>query len=62
MAQTAIFSIRAPKDLIDQIEARAKINRRSRNGEIIHILEQAIERSVEQTLAAMPQESPSRSG
>jgi hypothetical protein len=37
------FTIRIPKELSEQIEARARINRRNRNGEINVLLEYAID-------------------
>lgn len=40
------FTVRLPKSLIDQIEVRAAINHRKRNGEIHALLENAIDGSV----------------
>jgi hypothetical protein len=37
------FSIRIPRNLCDQIEARKKVSKRSRNGEITLLLETAID-------------------
>lgn len=37
------FSIRIPKSLCDQIEARKRVSKRSRNGEITLLLETAID-------------------
>jgi hypothetical protein len=37
------FSIRIPRSLCDQIEARKKVSKRSRNGEITLLLETAID-------------------
>lgn len=44
------FTIRVPRDLVDQIDARAKMNRRKRNAEINVLLEDAIDRSVDSDL------------
>lgn len=40
------FTIRIPQDLHDQIEARAVVSRRTKNAEIIHIIETAIDTQV----------------
>lgn len=44
------FTIRVPRDLVDQIDARAKLNRRKRNAEINVLLEAAIDTSVDSDL------------
>lgn len=44
------FTIRVPRDLVDQIDARAKLNRRKRNAEINVLLEAAIDASVDSDL------------
>lgn len=44
--ELSAFSLRIPKALNDQIEKRAKVNRRSRNAEITFLLEQAIDLNV----------------
>jgi hypothetical protein len=44
------FTIRIPADLHDQIQARADINRRKKNAEIIAMLEETIDTSVERDL------------
>ncbi len=46
MKKMKAFTIRIPADLHDQIEARALVNRRTKNAEIIHILETAIDDQV----------------
>ena len=51
MKKMKAFTIRIPSDLHDQIEARAAINRRTKNAEIIHILETAIDEQVARDLA-----------
>lgn len=51
MKKMKAFTIRIPTDLHDQIEARAMINRRTKNAEIIHILETAIDEQVARDLA-----------
>ena len=51
MKKMKAFTIRIPTDLHDQIEARAAISRRTKNAEIIHILETAIDEHVAQDLA-----------
>lgn len=40
------FTIRVPAQIAELIEARAKVHRRSRNNEVISLLERAIETSV----------------
>jgi predicted transcriptional regulator len=40
------FTVRLPYDLHDQILARADVNRRTKNAEIIDIIETAIDRQV----------------
>lgn len=41
-----LFSIRIPRQLLNQIEQRASVNRRSRNSEILCLLEHAIDQGV----------------
>lgn len=43
---TTAFTIRIPVGLSNQIDLRKTYSRRSRNAEIIHLLEMAIDRSV----------------
>lgn len=50
MKKMKAFTIRIPTDLHDQIEARAAVNRRTKNAEIIHILETAIDEHVARDL------------
>lgn len=50
MKRMKAFTIRIPSDLHDQIEARAVISRRTKNAEIIHILETAIDDQVRRDL------------
>lgn len=50
MKKMKAFTIRIPSDLHDQIEARSLINRRTKNAEIIHILETAIDEQVARDL------------
>lgn len=40
------FTVRLPTKLHEQIKMRARVNRRNKNSEIIHLLEQAIDQSV----------------
>lgn len=40
------FTVRLPETLIEQLDARAGVNRRKRNQEIQYLLEQAIDTSV----------------
>jgi len=51
MKKMKAFTIRIPVDLHDQIEARAAISRRTKNAEIIHILETAIDEHVAQDIS-----------
>lgn len=44
------FTIRIPVTLAEQIEARAEVTHRSRNQEIVHLLETAIDHSVDRDL------------
>lgn len=46
MKHLKAFTIRIPQDLHDQIEARAAVSRRTKNAEIIHIIETAIDNQV----------------
>lgn len=46
MSEMAAFTVRIPKELADQIDARAKIQRRTRNAEINVLLEQGIDHTV----------------
>jgi metal-responsive CopG/Arc/MetJ family transcriptional regulator len=43
----AAFSVRIPIELLDQIDARRKVSKRSRNKEIEMLLERQIEAEVE---------------
>lgn len=45
------FTIRIPSKLADLIEARAKIHHRSKNNEVITLLERAIEDTVTRDLS-----------
>lgn len=49
---TKAFTVRLPEALNEQIEARAAVNRRFKNDEIIHILETAIDNQVSSDLKA----------
>lgn len=44
------FTIRLSRELADQIDARATLNRRTRNGEITFLLETAIDQYVSSDL------------
>ena len=46
MNDISAFTIRIPRQLADQIDARAKLNHRKRNGEINALLQAAIDHSV----------------
>lgn len=46
------FTIRISPELHDQIEARAAINHRTKNAEIVHLIEQAIDQQVNTDLKA----------
>lgn len=48
-----VFSIRLPESLARQIDDRCAINRRTRNAEIVLLLEQAIDLNVERDLRVM---------
>ena len=52
MKQLKAFTVRIPQDLHDQIEARSEISRRTKNAEIIHLLETAIDQQVSTDLKA----------
>ncbi|AJD82911.1 Arc-like DNA binding domain protein [Achromobacter phage JWF] len=41
------FTLRIPRSLKDQIDTRAKLQHRTRNAEIIHLLSKAIDDSVD---------------
>lgn len=41
-----VFSVRLPEHLAEQIDGRCKVSRRTRNAEIVLLLEQAIDLSV----------------
>lgn len=43
----AVFSLRLPRNLADQIDCLANLSRRNRNGQIILLLEQAVDLQVE---------------
>jgi len=47
------FTVRLPRDLGNQITQRASVARRSRNQEIITLLETAISKAVEADLATI---------
>lgn len=47
------FTIRVPRELVDQIDARAKLNRRKRNAEINVLLEDAIDATVNSDLRVL---------
>lgn len=47
------FTIRVPRELVDQIDARAKLNKRKRNAEINVLLETAIDRMVNSDLQVL---------
>jgi predicted transcriptional regulator len=49
-AGSKAFTVRLPKDLVDQIDARALVNKRRRNAEIHWLLERAIDKSVKTDL------------
>jgi predicted transcriptional regulator len=56
------FTVRVPRELVDQIDARAKFNHRKRNGEINVLLEMAIDASVKSDLQVLKRISdPSQS-
>lgn len=42
-----VFSLRLPERLANQIDARAALNHRTRNAEIVVLLEQAIDLNVQ---------------
>ena len=46
------FTIRISVELHDQIEARAAVNHRTKNAEIVHLIEQAIDQQVTTDLKA----------
>lgn len=45
--KTKAFSLRMPEDLDRQIEMRARLSRRSKNAQIIHMLETLIDLQVQ---------------
>jgi hypothetical protein len=49
MTDSVQFSLRIPKDLEKQLRERTKITRRSRNAEIIHMIESLFEREARDT-------------
>lgn len=53
MADTLNFTIRLPVELATQVEKRATINRRSRNGEIVVLIEKAIDAAVLEDLKVL---------
>lgn len=55
MTEMAAFTIRIPKSLAEQINARAKVQRRTRNAEITVLLEGAIDHSVDRDLETLKQ-------
>lgn len=54
MSKLHATSIRLPVPLLEQIEQRRRYSKRSLNQEITYLLERAIDRSVADTMAAMP--------
>lgn len=50
LAGTKAFTVRLPRDLVDQIDARARVNKRRRNAEIHLLLERAIDHLVKTDL------------
>lgn len=48
-----VFSLRVPESLAAQIDQRASISRRTRNAEIVLLLEQAIDHGVDQDRALL---------
>jgi hypothetical protein len=64
MAKSKVFSIRMPDELSKTIAQRAAVHRRSRNGEIIYMLESFIADGIQSDLDAItamekPRRSPS---
>lgn len=55
------FSLRMPEDLDKQIEMRARLSRRSKNAQIIHMLETLIDHQVQADRSAFPK-APTSSG
>lgn len=55
-----VFSLRVPESLAKQIDQRAAVSRRTRNAEIVLLLEQAIDLNVSRDLKLM-QEMKQRS-
>lgn len=53
MDKIKAFTVRLPHAVVDQIDARAAINKRNRNGEIAYLLEQAIDNSVDRDLQVL---------
>lgn len=51
------FTIRIPPELAEMIDARAAMNRRTRNAEIRVLLEKAIDESVEKDLKLLRETS-----
>lgn len=47
------FTVRLPVTVVEQIDSRAAINKRTRNGEIAYLLEQAIDDSVARDLKVL---------
>lgn len=62
MTEMTAFTVRIPSDLAVQIDARAKINHRSRNAEITILLEKSIDDSVRRDLQAMQAFSDRQAG
>ncbi|HYG34261.1 MAG TPA: Arc family DNA-binding protein [Clostridia bacterium] len=58
----SVFSVRLPKKLADQIDARCKINRRTRNAEITLLLEQAIDLHVARDLQLLDRTREAKDG
>lgn len=51
--ELAAFTLRIPYSLHEQIKARARVNRRTKNGEINVLLETAIDSSVNSDLEVL---------
>ena len=55
MIELRAFTVRLPRDLVDQIDSRAAVSRRSRNAELLVLLESAIDASVTSDLQVIRQ-------
>jgi hypothetical protein len=60
--ELAVFSVRIPKKLAEQIDGRAKVNRRTRNAEIVLLLEQIIDIHVARDLKAQEEHRKATAG